>query len=81
MIRAAAKNFHRVAAVTQPEDYPAILKELKASDGALSLKTRFKLAKKAFALTADYDTAISGYLSQRTEEEATKEYSIQNTLL
>ena len=81
MIRAAAKNFHRVAAVTRSKDYPAILKELEVNGGALSLKTRFKLAKKAFAHTADYDTAISGYLSQRTEEEVTEEYSIRNTSL
>ena len=81
MIRAAAKNFHRVAAVTQTEDYSAILKEHEANGGALSLKTRLKLAKKAFAHTADYDTAISVYLLQRNDEEATEEYSIQKTLL
>jgi phosphoribosylaminoimidazolecarboxamide formyltransferase/IMP cyclohydrolase len=79
MIRAAAKNFHRVAAVTQPADYPAILKELEVNGGALSLKTRFKLTKKAFNHTADYDTAISEYLSKRTEKEVTEEYSIRNT--
>ena len=81
MIRAAAKNFHRVAAVTQPEDYPAILRELEVNSGSMSLKTRFELAKKAFVHTADYDSAISGYLSQRTGEEMAEEYSIKNTLL
>jgi phosphoribosylaminoimidazolecarboxamide formyltransferase/IMP cyclohydrolase len=64
MVRAAAKNFHRVAAVTDPGDYKAILKELAAGKGALGLATRFKLAQKAFKMIADYDTAIAKYLSK-----------------
>ena len=64
MVRAAAKNFHRVAVVTDPADYPTILEELSVCRGALSLATRWRLARAAFALTAAYDTAISGYLSQ-----------------
>ena len=62
MTRAAAKNFHRVAAVTDPADYPGIVEELAAHGGALSLATRFRLAGKAFRLTARYDAAIAGYL-------------------
>jgi phosphoribosylaminoimidazolecarboxamide formyltransferase / IMP cyclohydrolase len=64
MVRAAAKNFHRVAAVTDPADYEGILKELRTGKGALSLATRFKLAKKAFKMIAEYDAAISKYLSK-----------------
>ncbi len=45
-----------------PADYPAILAELAAGGGALSLATRFRLAQKAFAATAEYDRAIAGYL-------------------
>jgi phosphoribosylaminoimidazolecarboxamide formyltransferase / IMP cyclohydrolase len=63
MVRAAAKNFHRVAAVTDPADYTAILAELRKNDGTLSLDTRFALARKAFGLSARYDAAIAGYLS------------------
>jgi phosphoribosylaminoimidazolecarboxamide formyltransferase / IMP cyclohydrolase len=63
MVRAAAKNFHRVAVVTDPADYPAILAELKQGAGALSLATRFALAQKAFRLTARYDAAIADYLA------------------
>ena len=63
MVRASAKNFLRVASVTDPSDYAKILSELKGNSGVLSLATRFALAKKAFAHTADYDTAISRYLA------------------
>jgi len=64
MTRAAAKNFHRVAAVTDPADYPGIVAELAAHGGSLSLQTRFRLARKAFRLTADYDEAIASYLDK-----------------
>ncbi len=63
MIRAAAKNFIRVASVVDPLSYPAILEKLKAEKGYLSLKDRFDLAKKAFEHTAGYDRAIAGYLA------------------
>jgi phosphoribosylaminoimidazolecarboxamide formyltransferase/IMP cyclohydrolase len=61
MVRAAAKNFLRVASVTDPADYGRILGELQASRGATSLALRFELAQKAFAHTAAYDTAIAAY--------------------
>ncbi len=64
MVRASAKNFLRVASVTDPSDYSAILDEMKGSGGMLSLATRFGLAKKAFAHTADYDSAIAAYLGE-----------------
>ncbi|MDP6490875.1 MAG: hypothetical protein QGG69_03765, partial [Kiritimatiellia bacterium] len=61
MVRASAKNFLRVASVTDPADYAEILAELQARDGCISLQRRFELARKAFAHTAAYDTAIAGY--------------------
>lgn len=64
MVRAAAKNFLRVASVTDPGDYPGILLEMAEAGGALSLRTRFELARKAFTHTAEYDTAISGYFTE-----------------
>ncbi len=64
MVRAAAKNFLRVASATDPADYPRILEELKQGGGTLTLKTRFELATKAFAHTAAYDSAIAGYLAR-----------------
>lgn len=63
MIRAAAKNFEDVAVLTAPSDYPAILAELHAGAGSLSRKTRWDLARKAFALTARYDSAITARLA------------------
>jgi len=61
MIRASAKNFLRVASVTDPGDYDGILSELQAHSGAISLARRFELARKAFAHTAAYDSAIAAY--------------------
>jgi len=67
MIRAAAKNFIRVAAVVDPGDYGALAAELEAGGGSLSLSTRFRLARKAFAHTARYDAAIAAYLGSQDE--------------
>lgn len=63
MLRAAAKNFHDVTVVVDPADYPQIIKEIRET-GNTSLKTRFNLMRKVFALTAAYDTAISGWLEK-----------------
>lgn len=62
MLRAAAKNYRDVAIVVDPGDYGAIIDEIKASGGQLSLETRFRLAKKVFRLTHEYDGAITRYL-------------------
>ncbi len=67
VVRAAAKNYRYVAVITDPQDYPAVLKELE--NGAISLGTREKLAVKAFRRIADYDCAIDKYLSQRLVSE------------
>jgi phosphoribosylaminoimidazolecarboxamide formyltransferase/IMP cyclohydrolase len=63
MVRSAAKNYRDVAIVTDPGQYAAILDELK-QNGALTLATRERLAAAAFARTADYDRAISGYFER-----------------
>ncbi len=63
MLRAAAKNFHDVTVIVDPADYPLVLKEIKTT-GNTSLKTRFYLMKKVFALTSVYDTAISRWLEK-----------------
>jgi phosphoribosylaminoimidazolecarboxamide formyltransferase / IMP cyclohydrolase len=64
MIRSAAKNFHDVAIVTSPADYDSIANELARSAGALSHETKWRLAQKAFATTAAYDSAIASTLEQ-----------------
>ena len=63
MVRSAAKNYSGVAIVTDPEDYAALITEMKANDGALTLATRFGLAKKAFTHTARYDSMIANWLT------------------
>ena len=68
MLRSAAKNFARVAVATDPAQYPGIVQELAASDGALSGATRFRLAVAAFNGVAHYDACISDYLSSLQED-------------
>ena len=61
LIRAAAKNYQDVAVVVSPADYAGILEELRGS-GGLSAEMLWRLARKAFRTTADYDAAISARL-------------------
>ncbi|MBS1871084.1 MAG: bifunctional phosphoribosylaminoimidazolecarboxamide formyltransferase/IMP cyclohydrolase [Actinobacteria bacterium] len=68
MIRAAAKNFAFAAPVVSPASYDAILDELRAAEGRLSLATRESLAAEAFAYTARYDTAIARWFSERRDD-------------
>jgi phosphoribosylaminoimidazolecarboxamide formyltransferase/IMP cyclohydrolase len=63
MVRSAAKNYPHVAVVTDPADYAPLLSELAATGGALGLQTRLRLARKAFSHTAQYDGAVSNYLT------------------
>jgi len=66
MIRSAAKNFQDVAVVTSPADYNPIAQEMAASGGELSISTKWRLAQKAFATTAAYDSAIASTLERIT---------------
>ncbi|WP_028916876.1 bifunctional phosphoribosylaminoimidazolecarboxamide formyltransferase/IMP cyclohydrolase [Pseudoxanthomonas sp. J35] len=70
MLRSAAKNFARVAVATSPEQYAGLLAELEANDGKLSATTRFALSVAAFNRVAQYDAAISNYLSAITDTSA-----------
>lgn len=63
MLRSAAKNFARVAVATDPAQYAELLAELDANDGQLSAAKRFALSVAAFNRVAQYDAAISNYLS------------------
>jgi AICAR transformylase/IMP cyclohydrolase PurH len=65
MIRSASKNFSHVAIVVNPLRYESIIEELRANDGALSMDTRRALASEAFKHTAQYDTAITKYLTEQ----------------
>ena len=76
MVRSAAKNFRDVAIVTSPDDYAAIAEEMKASNGELGLGTRWRLAQKAFATTAAYDSAIAATLAGVSLDQDTSNFKL-----
>ena len=63
MLRSSAKNFKHVTVVVDPSDYSQVLEEIRQY-GTTTLETRFRLAKKVFKLTWQYDGAISNYLEK-----------------
>jgi phosphoribosylaminoimidazolecarboxamide formyltransferase/IMP cyclohydrolase len=63
LLRGAAKNFFRVIAICDPEDYPGVIRALE-DHAQVDIALRRELAVKAFAHTRDYDTAIHAFLSQ-----------------
>ena len=62
LLRAAAKNYPFVTVITDPKDYMTVIQEMKTNRGSVSETTNFKLAKKVFRLTNQYDGAIATYL-------------------
>jgi phosphoribosylaminoimidazolecarboxamide formyltransferase / IMP cyclohydrolase len=70
MLRSAAKNHKDVVVICDPSDYDAILAQMKAGDGAVGYDTKFMLAKKVFAHTAQYDGAITNYLTSLGENKS-----------
>jgi len=69
MVRSAAKNHAYVTIVTDPADYPELLAELEANGGATSLEFRKRMAAKAYALTASYDSAISQWFAKADQHQ------------
>ncbi len=76
MVRASAKNYLRVASVTDPADYPAVLDELRSQRGTLGLDLRLRLMQKAFRHTAAYDAAIARFAASVTPETARRTYTV-----
>ncbi len=70
LLRAAAKNFKYVTVIVDPADYERVLAEMRANNGATTLRTRFELARKVFETTSRYDRAIAEYLSRISPPEA-----------
>jgi phosphoribosylaminoimidazolecarboxamide formyltransferase/IMP cyclohydrolase len=70
MLRAAAKNHESVSVVVDPTDYTPLLQELETNACCTSLELRSRLAAKAFAHTARYDTMVASYLAERHRVEA-----------
>jgi len=67
LIRAAAKNWERVAVVCDPAQYARVLEEVRR-EGGLSADTRRRLAADAFARTAAYDATIAAYFTRQMSE-------------
>ena len=78
MLRSAAKNFERVAVVTDPAQYAGLLAELDDNGGALAAQTRFKLSVAAFNRVAQYDAAISNHLSSLDDARAQQLFPAQS---
>jgi phosphoribosylaminoimidazolecarboxamide formyltransferase / IMP cyclohydrolase len=68
MLRAAAKNHESVLVVVDPADYAVVLRELASENGGSRFATRARLAAKAFAHTAAYDTTVAAYLAAQHAE-------------
>jgi len=68
MLRSSAKNHKDVIVICDPVDYVSVISELKDRKGEVSYDTKFKLAKKVFAHTAQYDGAITNYLTSLGED-------------
>ncbi|MEB0138245.1 MULTISPECIES: bifunctional phosphoribosylaminoimidazolecarboxamide formyltransferase/IMP cyclohydrolase [unclassified Undibacterium] len=70
MLRSAAKNHKDVTVIVDPADYSVVLAEMKAAANVVSYETKFALAKKVFAHTAQYDGAITNYLTSLGADKA-----------
>jgi phosphoribosylaminoimidazolecarboxamide formyltransferase / IMP cyclohydrolase len=79
MVRAAAKNYHHVAVVTSPSQYPLVLAEIE-NHGRVSEETRFDLARAAFAHTASYDAQIAQWFESGSTDEVTSKNVVPTTL-
>jgi phosphoribosylaminoimidazolecarboxamide formyltransferase/IMP cyclohydrolase len=70
MLRSSAKNHKDVIVICDPLDYSAVIDELKTGNGEVGYDTKFTLAKKVFAHTAQYDGAITNYLTSLGADKA-----------
>jgi len=71
MLRSAAKNYRSVTVVVDPADYPDLLENIQANDGATTLKLRERLAIKVFVTTSNYDSAIANFFNREQETNCT----------
>lgn len=68
MLRSSAKNHRSVTICTSPDQYTELMAELKQHQGATSLAFRTRCAARAFATSAEYDTAISNWFQDQLEQ-------------
>ncbi|MBO8455313.1 MAG: bifunctional phosphoribosylaminoimidazolecarboxamide formyltransferase/IMP cyclohydrolase [Bacteroidetes bacterium] len=81
MLRSAAKNWRDVTVVCHPEDYKAILDEIRSTGNTLP-ETRLKLSAKAYTHTAEYDIMIATYMRKQAglNEKLFLEYDLKQSL-
>src|SRR3954470_12992003 len=70
MFRSSAKNHKDVVVICDPLDFVSVVEEIKTNGGEVSYETKFTLAKKVFAHTAQYDSAITNYLTSLGADKA-----------
>jgi phosphoribosylaminoimidazolecarboxamide formyltransferase/IMP cyclohydrolase len=70
ILRAAAKNYQHLTVISNPKRYESYLEELRTTGGQPSLNFRQTCALETFTLTAEYDQAITTYLTSINEEKA-----------
>lgn len=81
MIRSAAKNHEFVAVITDPQDYEALLDDMRAHNGCTTYKLRQKLAANAYAMTATYDSNIASWFAKQDGgEDMPRRISFSGTL-
>lgn len=80
MIRAAAKNHSHVTVVVDTEDYQRLLGNMDQHQGATCPKFRRKLAQTAYARTAAYDAAVSGWMADATGIRTPRRRAVAGTL-
>ncbi|WP_137130522.1 bifunctional phosphoribosylaminoimidazolecarboxamide formyltransferase/IMP cyclohydrolase [Rhizobium sp. FY34] len=81
MIRAAAKNHAYVTIVTDPQDYPQLIEALRSGEGQTAYAFRQKLAGRAYARTAAYDTMISNWFAEALDIEMPRYRTLGGPLL
>ena len=83
MLRSAAKNADSVTVVIDPDDYDAVLAEMRANNGATTLATRRCLQYKVYSATARYDAAISDWMAEQlvAEENLPQDRGLANVVL
>ena len=79
MIRAAAKNHRSVGVATDPSDYDGIATELENTN-SLAIETKRRLAAKAYAMTAAYDSAIAAWFREQTNTPYPRHFALAGRL-
>jgi phosphoribosylaminoimidazolecarboxamide formyltransferase / IMP cyclohydrolase len=77
MIRAAAKNYLRIASVSSPAQYAGLLAELRSTGGKTRFETRRRLAAEAFALVSRFDACVAARLGGLDPAVLASAYSLE----